>query len=111
MRFMLFALAFPLVLAGCPKNKDPGNEPFTRAEAQEALEEADAATAADSLAAANIEISTNFTLGSGLAQAASELRTFIQSQLPCAEVTLTDATLTVEYGVNPGSCTYRGHEF
>jgi len=112
MRLIRIALALPLafVLAGCPKKNDSG-DPLTRAEAQSALEEAQASSAADSLASANIEISTSFTLGSGVTQAASEIRTAIQSQLPCAEVTLADATLTVDWGVNAGSCTYRGHTF
>jgi hypothetical protein len=108
----LLAVPFALVLGGCPKTKsDDGGESFTRAEAQEALEESNGATAADSLASASIEISTTFTIGSGVEAAAGEVRTFIASQLPCAEVTLAGATLTVAYGVNPGSCTYRGHQF
>ena len=40
-----------------------------------------------------------------------ELRDFIASQLPCADISLTGATLTVEYGVNAGNCTYRGHTY
>jgi hypothetical protein len=109
MRSLRFALALPLgfVLAGCPKN----TEPLTHSEAQSALEEAQASGAADSLASANIEISTNFTLGAGLEQAATEISSAIQAELPCAEVTLADATLTVDWGVNPGNCTYRGHTF
>jgi hypothetical protein len=31
--------------------------------------------------------------------------------LPCADATLSGATLTVRYGVNPGNCVYRGHTF
>lgn len=113
MRFIHFALALPLpiILAGCPKNKDRSEENFTMAEARLALDEASASTSAESLASANVEFSTSFTIGAGIAQAAAELRSFFQSQLPCAEVTLEGATLTVEYGVNDGTCTYRGHEF
>ena len=112
MRSIRFALALPLafVLAGCPKKTDSG-DPLTRAEAQSALEEAQASSSADSLASANIEISTDFTLGAGLTQAAGEIRTAIQTELPCAEVTLTDATVAVDWGVNAGNCTYRGHTF
>jgi hypothetical protein len=33
------------------------------------------------------------------------------SQLPCAEITLSGATLSIEYGKNAGSCSYRGHQF
>ena len=111
MRSLRFALALPLafVLGGCPKDKS--GEPLTHAEAQSALDEAEASGAADALTAANIEVSTSFTLGTALSQAASEVSAAIQSQLPCADVTLADATLTVEWGVNPGNCSYRGHTF
>jgi len=106
----VLAVPFALVLGGCPKNKSD-DDSFTRAEAQEALEESNGATAADALTSASIEISTSFTIGSAVEAAAGEVRSFIQTQLPCAAVTLEGATLTVEYGVNPGNCTYRGHEF
>jgi hypothetical protein len=46
-----------------------------------------------------------------VSDAASELKTFIQTQLPCAEIVLADATLTVTYGAKPGNCTYRGAKF
>jgi hypothetical protein len=58
-----------------------------------------------------IEISTNFTIGQAVEAAAEELRDFITTQLPCAEITLIDATLTVEYGAKEGNCTYRGHSY
>jgi hypothetical protein len=111
MRSLRSVLALPLlfVLAGCPKDKN--TEPLTHAEAQSALEEAQASSAADSLTATNIEIFTSFTLGAGVSQAASELATAVQSQLPCAEVSLEDATLTVDWGVNAGNCSYRGQSF
>jgi hypothetical protein len=114
MRSLRFALAFPFLftLAGCPRDKtDDDGESLTRAEASEALEQAEANQAADTLASANIELTTSFTLGKGLAEAAGEIRAAIQSHLPCSEVTLEDATLTVEWGVNPGTCSYRGHTF
>jgi hypothetical protein len=112
MRFIHLALALPfaVAIAGCPKNKER-EERFTLAEAELALDEASASTSAESLASANVELSTSFTLGAGLEQAAAELRSFFQSQLPCARVTLEGATLSVEYGVNSGTCSYRGHEF
>jgi hypothetical protein len=104
-----FALLAVSTLAGCPRRND--DQPFTRAEAQEALEQAQASAASEDLMVASVEISTSFTIGGAIENAAAELRTFLASQLPCAEVTLEGSTLTVEYGVNPGNCTYRGHEF
>ena len=105
----LLVLPLSLVLAGCPRDKN--SEPFTSAEAQEALDESNGASAADSLESASIEIATNFTIGSALEAAAGEVRSFVQSELPCAEIALQGATLTVDYGVNPGSCSYRGQQF
>jgi len=112
MRSLRFALALPLafILAGCPRDKSD-SEPLTRAEADEALQEAQASSSAESLGAANAEIFTTFTLGEGLADAAANLRDAVKSQLPCAEVSLEEATLTVDWGVNAGNCTYRGHTF
>ena len=104
----LYLVALPLtfVLAGCPKERE-----LTSAEAQEALQQASASSQAENLAAASVDISTNFTIGSAVESAAAELRTFVNSQLPCADITLEGPTLTVEYGVNPGHCLYRGHSF
>ena len=102
----LLALPFALTLTGCPKERE-----LTAAEAQEALQQATASSQAEGLAAASVDISTNFTIGGALENAALELKAFIGSQLPCADVTLENATLTIEYGVNPGTCLYRGHTF
>jgi hypothetical protein len=96
-----------LALTACPKK----NDELTLGEARSALEEASAASTAENLTAASVDISTSFTLGAAVEQAAEEIRTFVQSQLPCADISLSGNTLTVEYGVNPGSCIYRGHQF
>jgi hypothetical protein len=103
--FGLLAIA---TLAGCPRRGDEG---FTRAEAQEALEEAQGSAASEDLMVASVEINTSFTIGGAVENAAAELRAFVEANLPCAEVTLEGSTLTVEYGAKPGNCTYRGHEF
>jgi hypothetical protein len=102
-------LALPLlVLTGCPRDKQ---EPLTVGEATAALEQASDAGQAEGLTAASVDISTNFTLGKAVREGAEELRTFIGTQLPCADISLEDATLTVVYGAKPGKCAYRGHEF
>ncbi|HYQ00703.1 MAG TPA: hypothetical protein VER96_18620 [Polyangiaceae bacterium] len=103
---LLAALPLTLTLTGCPKEGE-----LTSAEAQESLQQASASSQAENLAAASVDISTNFTIGGALEKAAGELKTFIDSQLPCADVSLNGATLTIEYGVNPGNCVYRGHTF
>jgi hypothetical protein len=97
-----------LVLTGCPKDRE---EPLTLGEATSALEQASDAGQAEGLTAASVDISTNFTIGQAVQDGAAELKTFIGTQLPCADITLEDATLTVVYGANPGNCTYHGHTF
>jgi hypothetical protein len=80
-------------------------------EAQAALEESSVDSQAAALTSASVEISTDFTIGDAAQRAAEHIRDFVQSQLPCADVSLQDATLTIEYGARPGNCTFRGHQF
>ena len=102
-------LPWTLVLAGCPK--DEKEDPLTWAQAKEAVEESTLSDQATSLVNGTVEISTNFTIGQAVDAAAAELREFISTQLPCAEITLQNATLAIEYGANPGNCTYNGHTY
>lgn len=91
------------VAAGC--------QALTRAEAAEALEEAEVASQAQALTSSSVEISTNFTIGMAAEDAAMQLRSFVESQLPCAAITVEGATLTIEYGANPGSCVWQGQRY
>lgn len=84
---------------------------LTSEEAQEALDEAALSSAAMSLAGGSIDLSTHFTIGGAAEAAAGEVRTFVESQLPCAQVTLSGATLTIQYGALPGNCTYQGQTY
>jgi hypothetical protein len=104
---VLAASSLALLLCACPKE----DESLTAAEARDATEESTASTQASALTTSSIEISTSFTLGQGVRQAANEVRNFVQSQLPCADIQVQDATLTITYGAKPGNCTYRGHTF
>lgn len=103
MRTRLFFLAFATLWTGC--------EALTREEAKAALEELQISSQASALTSSSVEIATNFTIGDAAQKAAGELRSFIGSQLPCAAITLDDATLTIEYGENPGACTYKGQSY
>lgn len=103
------AASFAAVLTGCPKDKN--DEPMTQGEAADALDESNVESQASALTSSSVEISTNFQIGKAVQAAAEDLRTFIGSQLPCAEITLVDATLTVKYGAKPGTCVYKGHTF
>lgn len=84
---------------------------LTRQEAQEALDESQIATQASALTSGSIEITTEFTIGQAVEAAAEELRNFYASQLPCAEVTLENATLSVQYGQAGEGCLYRGQRY
>ena len=106
MKRTICLLAIPFALSACPKE-----DALTASQAQASLEEASASSQAEGLTSASVDIATNFTIGEGVEQAAADLKAFVSSQLPCAEVTLSGATLSVQYGVNPGNCMYRGHAF
>jgi hypothetical protein len=107
---LLAATCFAATLTACPREEEPDG-PMTRAEAREALEESALETQASALTTSSIEISTRFTIGQAVENAAAEVKTFIQTQLPCAEITLDGGSLTVEYGKKPGLCIYRGQSF
>lgn len=107
-RFLLPVLALPFVLTACPKDK---TQPLSLSEASQALDQASASSQAEALTSSSVEIATNFTIGQAVENAATELRGFIQSQLPCAEITVQKATLDVKYGVNPGNCTWHGQTY
>lgn len=107
-------LGLSLVFAsGCPrKGGEPAaaEERLTTAEAREALEESATADQAMRVTGGTIEITTSFTIGGAVEAAAQELADFYASQLACAEVTVSGATLTVEYGAH-GTCTHRGQSY
>ncbi len=108
MHTRLWLAALPplaLLVGGCPK------EELTYAEAQDAVQEAAVASEAAAVVEGSVEIATSFTLGKAAAETAAEIRDFIQTQLPCAEATLVDATLTVQYGAKPGACEWHGKTY
>jgi hypothetical protein len=82
-------------------------EGLTSGEAAQASDELQIESQSQALTSNTVELGTNFTIGEAVEQAAGELRTFIQSQLSCADVTLSGHTLTVDYGVRDG-CLFRG---
>ena len=100
-----------VLLAGCPRKDQGANtEPVTAGEARLALEESAAADQAMRTTGGAIEIATSFTIGGAVEIAAMELAAFYESQLPCAELSVSGATLTVEYGAD-GTCLHRGQAY
>jgi hypothetical protein len=110
-RFAVVASAL-LFASGCPRKdlQSASDEPVTAAEARLALEESSAADQAMRLTGGAIEIATDFTIGGAVENAAMELAAFYESQLPCAAIDVSGATLTVEYGAN-GTCLHRGQAY
>jgi len=107
---IVLASSLALLLTACPKDK-AADSPMTQSEAHDALDESTVESQASALTTSSVEISTSFTIGKAVEEAAAEVRTFIGTQLPCADVTLAAATLTVKYGAKGGSCVYKGHTF
>jgi len=90
-------------LTGC-------NRALTASEARAALDEASLESQASALTANTVELNTEFTIGSAVEAAAAELRTFVQSQVPCADVTVAGGVLRIVYGAR-GGCLFRGRSF
>ena len=95
-----------LIFAGCPQKEE-----LSYAEATEAVSEATLDSQAAAVTQGAVEISTNFTIGNAVDAAAQELRDFVQTQLPCADISLENSSLTIEYGANPGNCVYHGNTY
>lgn len=58
-----------------------------------------------------IEVSTDFTIGGAIEDAAAELRSFWQSQAPCNEVTRDGATTIIDWGELGDGCTWNGRSY
>ncbi|MFZ5475600.1 MAG: hypothetical protein ACOZNI_02395 [Myxococcota bacterium] len=84
---------------------------LTNAEAREALEEAVAAAKSEALTGEVVEITTDFTIGEAVEDAAEELRAFLASQVPCSTVTRDGNSVTVDFGTLDDACTYEGRTY
>lgn len=59
-----------------------------------------------------VEITTSFTLADGAEAVAEEVRAFIESQVPCTEVTVPEPrSLSIDFGTLEDNCTYRGRTY
>ncbi len=99
------APAFVLAAAAC--NQDA----LTHQEAVDSVTEASLDNQASNVTATPFELSTNFTVGSAVEQAAADLRAFLAAELPCAAVTVQGATVTTQWGASGASCTYNGLKY
>jgi hypothetical protein len=102
---MRIALASLLGLAACEPI------PMTDGEALEALGQTMKSGQGVEATSDAIEISTSFTLGGAVQDAAQDLADFWQSQAPCSVVTVAGATLTVDYGSLDDTCEWDGKTY
>ena len=86
-------------------------EGMSGAEALEALGQANRSGSGDQATQEVVEVSTEFTIGGALADAARTVADFWVSQAPCADVTLEGAVMTVDYGDLGDSCVFRGRTY
>lgn len=101
----LLALA-TLAVAGC----DLAEGSF--AEMRIAVDESVATGEAAALEEGIIEITTDFTIGQGLQDAAAHIRGLVQSQIPCSSVESPAAnTLVIDFGTLDDSCVYKGRTY
>lgn len=99
-------LALSCLLFACPQP----HESVSEGEAEVALEEGALSAQADTLASETVELSTHFTIGQGLENAAEQLKDYLHGQLPCADISRERTTLSIVYGAKPGDCSQRDHD-
>lgn len=77
-----------------------------------AVDEAVATGQANSLEDGILEITTDFTIGEGLANAAQRIHDLVASQIPCSTITAPSPdVLVIDFGALDDQCEYRGRTF
>jgi len=89
----------------------PASQELTRAEAREALSSSVSSARGESATTEVISVTTSFTLGEAVEDAAEELRAWWASQADCADISRDGATVTVDFGDLSDDCTYNGHTY
>jgi hypothetical protein len=87
------------------------DRPLTATEEWQSLTAAIQSYQAEALTSDIVEITTDFTLGQAVQDAAAELRDFLESQIDCSTVTLSQATLTIDFGDLDDACTWNGRTY
>lgn len=100
----ILPLFIALPLTGCL-------ETLTWREAADALDEAVASARVTGFSSGVVEITTDFTLGQAVEDAAEELRGFLESQVPCSTVTREGATVTMDFGTLDDACVWNGRTY
>lgn len=93
-----------LLLGGC-------SDEMGILEALSALGEIDRSAQGERATAGVIEVSTDFTIGGALADAAQTIADFWESQAPCTEVSVEGAAATIDYGTLDDACVWNGKTY
>ncbi|MEL6342393.1 MAG: hypothetical protein AAFV53_04625 [Myxococcota bacterium] len=80
----------------------------TNAEAREAVDAVVTAEQGAKMSSDAIEITTNFTLGQAAEEAAIELVSWFESQIPCSTASRDGASVTIDFGDLNDACEYNG---
>lgn len=96
-----------LATTGC----EPLGEEMGVVEALQTLSEVNRSGQGDAATQDVVEISTDFTIGGALADAAATIGDFWDSQVPCSTVTIEGATTTVDYGTLQDDCVFQGRTY
>jgi len=98
-------LVFPAaLLASC-------GDRMTYRDALLAVQESAVSAQGESMTQDIIEISTDFTIGQAVEDAAAELAAWIESQIACSTVSVDGHTVTVDFGTLEDDCVYHGHTY
>jgi hypothetical protein len=100
------AVPMLMVFAGCTLSDEMG--PL---EALQTLSEVNRSSQGDQATQDAVEISTSFTIGGAIEEAAAEVAAFWESQIPCSTVSVDGATTTVDYGTLSDACVYQGRTY
>lgn len=84
---------------------------LTTTEAKEAVSRSVSSAKAEALTTEVVEITTEFTLGEAVEEAAENLRSFLESQIPCSTVTRDGAEVTLDFGTLDDACTWNGETY
>ncbi|HHO53458.1 MAG TPA: hypothetical protein ENK18_21955 [Deltaproteobacteria bacterium] len=101
----LLALIPLTILTGCE------DEEMGLLEALAALDEVNQSSRGEAATSEVIEISTDFTIGGALQDAAQAVADFWESQADCAEVSVQGNVTTIDYGTLEDSCTWQGRTY
>ncbi len=101
----ILALLLPVTLLSACRDR------MTYGEALEALSESATSAKGEAMTQEIIEVSTDFTIGQAVEDAAEELAAWLQSQIDCSEVTVDGSTVTVDFGTLDDACAYNDHTY